>query len=309
MAGHELAYIALASRDVALTCEVLGNDLELPSHTVSSPSGSSHPAFAVGRTALVVFEAGDPFLSRDGPGVDHIALAADSPSDTVAGFGLPGTMADGDGLNGTRQSALQRTATCGVDTRFCQPLGLSAPAGKLIERVDHIGIASADNVGAEAVFVGQIGCVYESRQTDMEVAQAIESFTSDKYGVIYHTRPPTPVGGLRVSFITTGDCELEFLHNFDPTQGFAIKHGTAGNTKQDQSAIGRFVEKRGPGLHHIALKCHDIDALLPRLADNGRRMIDLKGRPGSRRSRIGFVHPAGFGGILMHFVERQDLST
>ena len=309
MPGYELAYIALASRDVALTCDVLGSDLSLPSHTVTSPSGNSHRAFAVGRTALVVFEAGDPFLSRDGPGVDHIALAVDDPANTVAGLGLQIDMPDGDGLNGGRQAALQRAATCGVATRFCQPLGLSAAAGAVIERVDHIGIASADNAEAEAVFVGQIGCVYESRQTDMEVQQAIESFTSDKYGVIYHSRPPTPVGGLRVSFITAGDCELGFLHNFDPTQGFEIKHGSAGNTKQDQSAIGRFVEKRGAGLHHIALKCHDIDALLPRLADHGRRMIDLKGRPGSRRSRIGFVHPAAFGGILMHFVERQDAAS
>ena len=44
--------------------------------------------------------------------------------------------------------------------------------------------------------------------------------------------------------LTVGDLELEFLQNFDPAQGFEIKHGTAGNTKQDQSAIGRFVESR-----------------------------------------------------------------
>jgi hypothetical protein len=47
----------------------------------------------------------------------------------------------------------------------------------------------------------------------MEVSMAVESFTSDKYGVAYHARAPEPVGGLRVTFISVGDFELEFLAN------------------------------------------------------------------------------------------------
>ncbi|MCG8544558.1 MAG: VOC family protein, partial [Alphaproteobacteria bacterium] len=72
-------------------------------------------------------------------------------------------------------------------------------------------------------------------------------------------------------------------------------------------AIARFVARRGAGLHHVALKTPDIDGLLASLDAAGLRMIDRIGRPGSRRARIGFVHPASLGGVLMHFVERTEL--
>ena len=74
----------------------------------------------------------------------------------------------------------------------------------------------------------------------------------------------------------------------------------------DKGAIARYIE-RAPGLHHLALKTPDIDATLARLAGAGHRMIDSVGRPGSRRARIGFIHPASLGGLLLHFVERDDL--
>ena len=212
------------------------------------------------------------------------------------------------GLGGTIQTALDRAETCGVNVRFMPALPLPATASDLVSRIDHIGIASADNATAEAIFCDRLGAVYESRQTDMEIATAMESFTSDKYGAIYLTRKPETVGGLRVSFLTVGDLELEFLQNFDPAQGFEIKQGTAGTTKQDQSAIGRFVQNRGGGLHHIAFKVDDVDAILRRMSDRGHQMIDHVGRPGSRRARIGFIHPSSTGGILFHFVEREELT-
>lgn len=175
----------------------------------------------------------------------------------------------------------------------------------MVERIDHLGIASADNQAAIAIFAGRMGLPIESQQTDMEVETAIESFTSDKYGVVYHTRPPRVLGGLRVAFLTAGDCELEFLQNFDPAHGAALQHGAAGNTRQDQGAITKFIATHGAGLHHLALKTADIDDALTRLEHGGARMIDRVGRPGSRRARIGFVHPASFGGILVHLVQRE----
>ena len=92
---------------------------------------------------------------------------------------------------------------------------------------------------------------------------------------------------------------------FDPGQDGAVNHGRAGSTRQDQGAIARFVASRGRGLHHLALKTSDIDALLARLAAAGRPLIDVRGRPGSRRARIGFLHPRALGGVLLHFVERS----
>ncbi|HEX4366855.1 MAG TPA: VOC family protein, partial [Rhodopila sp.] len=177
----------------------------------------------------------------------------------------------------------------------------------LIERIDHLGIASADNQAAVAVFNRRMGLPVESQQTDVEVETAVESFTSDKYGVVYHARAPRAVGGLRVAFLTAGDCELEFLQNFDPSHGAVSEHGAAGTTRQDQGAITRFVATHGAGLHHVALKTPDIDAALAALERAGTRMIDRVGRPGSRRARIGFVHPASFGGVLFHMVQRDPI--
>jgi methylmalonyl-CoA epimerase len=84
-----------------------------------------------------------------------------------------------------------------------------------------------------------------------------------------------------------------------------VNHGTQGSTKQDQGAITRYVQTRGEGLHHLALKVVDIDAALSSLRDIGVDLIDQKGRPGSRRARIGFIHPKSMGGILVHLVERD----
>jgi methylmalonyl-CoA/ethylmalonyl-CoA epimerase len=148
----------------------------------------------------------------------------------------------------------------------------------------------------------------ESSQTDLEVHTATESFTSDRYGVVYHNRPPQVIGGLRVTFITTGDCELEFLQplavSSDADSNNALAAGP-GTTRGDKSAIGRYMDKHGPGLHHLALKTADIDATLAALSQQGLSMIDDRGRPGSRRARIGFIHPRSLSGLLVHLVERD----
>jgi catechol 2,3-dioxygenase-like lactoylglutathione lyase family enzyme len=194
----------------------------------------------------------------------------------------------------------------GVRTVLTERLALAPPAEGPVQRIDHVGVASTDVREDEATFCGRLGFAVESRQTDMEVALAVESFTSDTYGVVYHSRPPEPVGGLRIACITVGDCELEFLANFDPRQKGEVHHGLAGNTRQDQGAIARFVASQGRGLHHVAVKSPDIDALLGSMAAAGLPMIDTRGRPGSRRALIGFPHPRALGGVLMHLVQRPD---
>lgn len=306
MSRFELAYVALAVNDLNPVESFLANDLSMPQFLVQGPGGPLL-AFGVGRTALVLFEKGDPMLSNARVGVDHIAFAADDPEATVQALGLARNAKAGTGLDNQIQFTIDQTITAGLSTRFTNPLGLGGKPSSHVERIDHLGVASANNQVAKKVFGSQIGLPIESQQTDMEINVTIESFTSDKYGVVYRNRPPKPVGGLQVSFFTAGDCELEFLQNFDPCDKVEIHHGAAGTTKQDQGAITRFIEKNGAGLHHIALKTPNVDATLAHLADNGHRLIDQVGRPGSRRARIGFVHPASFGGVLLHFVEREEI--
>jgi hypothetical protein len=140
----------------------------------------------------------------------------------------------------------------------------------------------------------------------MELMIPVESFTSDTHGVVYHTREPVPVGGLRVAFVTVGDTELEFLQNFDPRHPAVVQRDAPGSTRQDQGAIAKFIAKRGTGLHHLAFKTSDINAVLSDLSRARLPVIDTQGRPGSRSGLIGFVRPAGFGGVLIHFDQRPS---
>lgn len=306
MPRHVLAYAALVSRDVAVTAAVLERQLGLArTDWAVGDEGRAAPVFAVGESALALFGIGDPFLGApELPGLHHIALAAADPAAAAEAAGLGSGLRVTPGLGGKQHVALAAAATTGVRIIFTQPLALASARSAAIERIDHIGAASADNRAALDLFCRGLGSPLESQQTDIEVQIAVESFTSDKYGVVYHTRPPQPVAGLRVSFVTIGDCELEFLENFDPRQEGSVAHGSAGTTRQDQGAIARFVAARGPGLHHLALKTPDIDGTLAALERAGLAVIDRVGRPGSRRARIGFVHPKSLGGILMHLVER-----
>jgi methylmalonyl-CoA epimerase len=70
-----------------------------------------------------------------------------------------------------------------------------------------------------------------------------------------------------------------------------------------ESAIGRHLAKRGPGLHHLAIEVKDLAALLPRLAAAGVRLIDEEPRPGSRGTKVAFIHPKGALGVLIELVE------
>jgi methylmalonyl-CoA epimerase len=67
--------------------------------------------------------------------------------------------------------------------------------------------------------------------------------------------------------------------------------------------VGKFLAKKGPGLHHVAYQVADIDATLASLKDAGLRLIDETPRIGIRNSRVAFLHPAASGGVLTEIVE------
>ena len=188
-----------------------------------------------------------------------------------------------------------------------QPLTVGPTFTGPVERIDHIGVASQDNREALEVFSRRLGWPVESTQTDAEVSTTTESFTSDKYGVVYHTKQPEFQGGLRIAFITIGDCDIEFLQNLDQSSGVELQQGQSGSTRQDQGVISRYIASRGPGLHHTAFKVRDIDELLGNLGQAGHVLIDKVGRPGSRQAKIGFIHPASLGGWLVHLVQREEV--
>ncbi|HEY0809800.1 MAG TPA: methylmalonyl-CoA epimerase [Longimicrobiales bacterium] len=89
-----------------------------------------------------------------------------------------------------------------------------------------------------------------------------------------------------VAFVGTGEGRIELLQ---PTSA--------------DSTVQKFLDKRGPGLHHIAYRVSDIEAALERLAAQGIRLIDTQPRPGAGGHRVAFLHPQSTNGVLVELVE------
>lgn len=70
--------------------------------------------------------------------------------------------------------------------------------------------------------------------------------------------------------------------------------------------VQRFLDKRGPGLHHVAFEVDAIDPALADLAERGVALIDREARAGGMGTRIAFLHPAVFGGVLVELVEEAS---
>jgi methylmalonyl-CoA/ethylmalonyl-CoA epimerase len=69
--------------------------------------------------------------------------------------------------------------------------------------------------------------------------------------------------------------------------------------------VGRFLERRGPGVHHIGYRVKSVADALEHLRSEGVRLIDQEPRPGSRGTTIAFVHPEGMGGVLVELVQES----
>src|SRR5438045_45399 len=70
--------------------------------------------------------------------------------------------------------------------------------------------------------------------------------------------------------------------------------------------VGKFLARKGPGLHHVAYRVDDVEATLARLAGAGVRLIDEHPRNGIRGSRVAFLHPSSTGGVLTELVQPAD---
>ncbi len=74
----------------------------------------------------------------------------------------------------------------------------------------------------------------------------------------------------------------------------------------DDTAVGRFIAKRGPGLHHTAYRCADVEQALEQCRQHGLRLIDEKPRRGIRGSKVAFLHPSSTGGTLTELVQPAE---
>ena len=117
-----------------------------------------------------------------------------------------------------------------------------------------------------------------------DLDEAVESYTSLLGGVLEH-RELVPDQGVEAASILFGESRIELLA---PTG--------------DDTPVGRFLAKRGPGMHHIAYEVADVAAALTDLAAAGAELIDAVPRPGLFGLQIAFIHPDAVHGVLTEVV-------
>lgn len=126
--------------------------------------------------------------------------------------------------------------------------------------------------------VDHIGIAVRSLTTSLKIYDAI--------GIRATRTEEVPTEGVRVAFLPVGDAALELL---EPLAADTV--------------VGKFLEKRGEGLHHVALAVDDIVAAMDRARAGGLAVIDERPRTGARGRQVAFVHPKSTGGVLLEFVQ------
>jgi methylmalonyl-CoA/ethylmalonyl-CoA epimerase len=106
-------------------------------------------------------------------------------------------------------------------------------------------------------------------------------FYRDTLGMAHAGTEEVASQQVKVAFLTIGESKIELL---EPTSS--------------ESAVAKFLEKNGPGVHHVAYEVEDIEAAIAKLAQDGTRMIDAAPRKGAHGALIAFVHPKSSGGVL-----------
>ena len=118
---------------------------------------------------------------------------------------------------------------------------------------------------------------------DLDAALALHERT---YGMPAVHREIVTEQGVEAVLLDVGENHVELLRPLGP-----------------ETPVGKFLAKRGPGIHHVAYQVTDIESALQRCKDAGLRLIDEAPRTGIRNSRVAFLHPAASGGVLTEIVQ------
>ena len=136
----------------------------------------------------------------------------------------------------------------------------------MLTRIDHVGIACRDLDRSIAFYEATFGLVVVSREesSDQGVKEAM----------------------LRVADAPAGTSYVQLLEPLGP-----------------DTPVGRFLDRRGEGIHHVGYGVTDIEAALKSIGATGVRLIDARPRHGSMGASIAFLHPADLGGVLTELVQ------
>jgi methylmalonyl-CoA/ethylmalonyl-CoA epimerase len=122
--------------------------------------------------------------------------------------------------------------------------------------------------------------------SDLEAEIALYEGT---FGMPLAHRETVESQGVEAALLDIGDGHIELLQPLGP-----------------ETVIGKFIERRGQGLHHVAYAVADIDETLGRLKEAGVELIDEQARVGIRGSRVAFLHPKATGSVLTELVEPAE---
>jgi methylmalonyl-CoA/ethylmalonyl-CoA epimerase len=112
---------------------------------------------------------------------------------------------------------------------------------------------------------------------------------SERFGMPVQHRETVEQQGVEAVLLGVGESHVELLRPLGP-----------------DTAVGRFLERSGPGLHHVAYGTDDIESALERLRAAGLALIDEQPRTGIRGSRVAFLHPKATGGVLTEIVQAAE---
>ncbi|HEV7805063.1 MAG TPA: methylmalonyl-CoA epimerase [Solirubrobacteraceae bacterium] len=118
-----------------------------------------------------------------------------------------------------------------------------------------------------------------------DIDAALELYERDYAMTLVH-REVVAEQGVEAVLLDVGENHVELLAPLGP-----------------DTPVGKFLAKRGPGMHHVAYQVTDIEAALASLRDAGLRLIDEQPRSGIRGSRVAFLHPKSSGGVLTEIVQ------
>ena len=136
----------------------------------------------------------------------------------------------------------------------------------VLTRIDHVGIACRDLDAATAFYESTFGLIVASREvhSDQGVREAL----------------------LRIADAPAGASYVQLLEPLAP-----------------DTPVGRFLDRRGEGIHHVGYGVTDIEAALASIGATGVRLIDARPRHGSMGASIAFLHPRDVGGVLTELVQ------
>lgn len=118
-----------------------------------------------------------------------------------------------------------------------------------------------------------------------DIDAALPVYT-DRYGMSVEVRERLDDQGVEAVSLGAGTSHVELIQPIDPDGG-----------------VARFLERHGPGLHHVAFEVDDLDAALAELRDSGAELIDDRPRRGLGGHMIAFIHPRAAGGVLTELVQ------